>query len=186
MRSCATLRKIALFVSLTVLGCGNEVTPGPTARAPDVGWAPTPVWTAEQGLAWIGVGPGDVFYELGCGDGRVAIVAAKRGARVVCVEIDPTLAAAASAAVKAAGVDDRVEVLREDLFKVDVSPATVVFIFLLPALNARLRPIFESTLRPGTKVLSREFEIEGWAPGRQLELPGFLFLSWIVPGKKLD
>jgi SAM-dependent methyltransferase len=141
---------------------------------------------AEQGLDWIKVGAGDVFYDLGCGDGRVAVVAAMRGARVVCVELDPTLADAASAAVKAAGVDDRVEVLREDLFTVDVSSATVVYIFLLPSLHARLRPIFESTLRPGTKVLSREFEIEGWLPGRQLELPGFLFLTWLMPGEQAD
>ena len=178
------LTGIASAALLTAAACGNPRAPDGGSHPPDVGWAPTPVWTAERALAWAAVGEGDVFYELGCGDGRVAVVAARRGARVVCVEIDAALAAAASSAVRAAGVEDRVEVVRADLFEVDVSPATVVFVFLLPSLNARLRPTFESTLRPGTRDLSREFEIDGWPPGERLELPGFLFLRWTVPERK--
>lgn len=149
-------------------------------RLPNVGWAPTPVWSAKKGLAWASVGPNDVFYELGGGDGRVAIVAARLGAKVVCVEIDAKLAAAAESAVKAAGVEGRVEVVHDDIFNVDISPATVIFAFLLPSVNARLRPIFEAKLQPGTRILSREFEIDGWPHGRRLELPGFLFLRWIM------
>jgi SAM-dependent methyltransferase len=147
---------------------------------PDVGWAPTPVGIAAQGLTWASIGPHDLVYELGCGDGRVAIVAAQLGARVVCIEIDPVLAAAAAAAVKAAGLEDRIDVLQEDIFNIDLSPATMVFMFLLPSVNERLRPVFEASLRPGTRIISREFEIQGWPPGERLELPGFLFLGWTM------
>ena len=178
------MRWIILAASLTAFACGDVAAPKRGAQLPDVGWAPTPVWTAERALAWTTVGPGDIFYELGCGDGRVAIVAARLGAKVVCVEIDAALASAASLAAKAADMEDRIQVVRGDLFEVDLSPATVVFIFLLPKLNARLRPIFESSLRPGTRILSLEFEIDGWPPGNRLELPGFLFLSWTMPVKK--
>lgn len=149
-------------------------------RKPDVGWAPTPVKIAVQGLTWASTGPNDLVYELGCGDGRVAIVAAQLGARVVCIEIDPDLATAAAAAVKAAGLEDRIDVLQEDIFNIDLSPASVVFMFLLPSVNERLRPVFEASLRPGTRIISREFEIEGWPPGERLELPGFLFLGWTM------
>ena len=147
---------------------------------PDVGWAPTPANIAFEGLTWASVGPDDLVYELGCGDGRVAIVAAQLGARVVCIEIDPELANIAAIAVKKAGLEDRIEVLQEDLFDIDLSPASVVFMFLLPSVNERLRPIFEANLRRGTRIISREFEIEGWPPGERLELPGFLLLGWTM------
>lgn len=150
----------------------------------DVGWAPTPVNIAFEGLTWASVGPGDLVYELGCGDGRVAIVAAQLGARVVCIEIDPELAKAAAITVKKTGLEDRIEVLQENIFDIDLSPASVVFMFLLPSVNERLRPIFEASLRPGTRIISREFEIEGWPPGERLELPGFLLLRWTM-GKEV-
>jgi len=173
------------YLSLTLIMAGLVFAAAALYKTfnhqPDVGWAPTPDHSAELGLAWASVGPGDVLYELGCGDGRVAIVAARLGARVVCVEIDSALAAKAGQAVKAAGLEDRVEVLNEDLFDVDLSPATVVFIFLLPSVNERLRPVFEASLQPGTRIISREFEIKGWPAGRRLELPGFLFLGWTMP-----
>ena len=95
------MRWIILAASLTAFACGDVAAPKRGAQLPDVGWAPTPVWTAERALAWTTVGPGDIFYELGCGDGRVAIVAARLGAKVVCVEIDAALASAASLAAKA-------------------------------------------------------------------------------------
>ena len=152
----------------------------PSQRKPDVGWAPTPVNIALEGLTWASVGPGDLVYELGCGDGRVAIVAAQLGAGVVCIEIDPDLARIAASAVIEAGLEDRIEVLQEDIFDIDVSPASVIFMFLLPSVNERLRPVFEANLQPGTRIISREFEIKGWPPGERLELPGFLFLGWTM------
>jgi SAM-dependent methyltransferase len=151
----------------------------------DVGWAPTPYAAAREGLIWAGVGIDDIFYELGCGDGRVAIEAAKLGAYVICVEKDPFFASKARAAIAASGFDGRITVLEQDLFDVDLSDATVVFVFLLPALNGELRKTFELQLSPGAKIVSREFEIPGWPKGDRLELPGFLFLKWTV-GESTD
>ena len=141
---------------------------------------PTPVDTALRALEWSAVGAGDVFYELGCGDGRVSIEAARRGARAVCVELDAAQAAQAEHDVKRNGLAGHVRVLKTDLYQVDLSEATVVYLFLLPAMNSRLVPQLNQ-LRPGTRVISREFEIPGWPCGHRLKLPGGLLLRWVLP-----
>jgi len=126
----------------------------------DVSFVPTQSAAARTALEWAQVGPGDTLFELGCGDGRVAAEALELGASVVCVERDLELAAEASARLlHAAGSrPERARVLTVDLFDVDLSEATVVFLFLLPGLNARLRPTLATQLRPGARVLSAEFQ----------------------------
>jgi SAM-dependent methyltransferase len=173
------IRIVAVFL-VVLYGCNSKKDLKGNVKEPGVGWAPTPSEIAKQGLKWISVGPGDVVYELGCGDGRVAIEAAKMGAEVFCIELNDELFEAASARVKEAQMDELIEVLHKDLFSIDISRATVVYIFLLPSMNEILRPIFESNLQPGTRIISREFEIPGWKPGERLELPGFLFLKWVI------
>jgi ubiquinone/menaquinone biosynthesis C-methylase UbiE len=110
------------------------------------------------------VGPGDVFYDLGCGDGRVVIEAAKRGALGVCIEIREDLIKQAIEAARAAGVVDRIRFIHGDFRYVDVSDATVVYMYLLTRVNEALRPKLERELRLGTRVVTLDFEIPGWKP----------------------
>ena len=102
---------------------------------------------------------GDVVYDLGCGDGRIPIAAAKRGARGVGVDIDPRRIEESNANAKAAGVEDRVEFRLQDAMTVDVSPATVVTLYLLSSSNAKLRPILTRQLKPGARIVSHAFSM---------------------------
>lgn len=110
---------------------------------------------------------GDVVYDLGSGDGRIVIRAAKKyGARGVGVEIDPDLVQRSRAMAKDEGVGPLVEFREEDALTVDVSPASVVTLYMLPEFNAKLRPILWRQLKPGSRVVSHDFSIEGWPPIR--------------------
>jgi SAM-dependent methyltransferase len=111
------------------------------------------------------VGPNDIVYDLGCGDGRIVIAAAQKfGARGVGVDINVKLIADANAAARAAGVADRVQFLVQDAMTVDVSDATVVTLYLLSASNVKLRPILTKQLRPGARIVTHEFPIGTWEP----------------------
>ena len=125
----------------------------------------TPPDVVDRMLTLARVGPGDVVYDLGCGDGRIVIAAARKfGARGVGVDIDPDLIAKAQAAARAAGVEDRVEFRVQDALTVDVSDASVVSLFLLAASNVKLRPILTTQLRPGARIVSHNFPIGDWEP----------------------
>lgn len=131
----------------------------------DVPYVSTPHPVVEAMLTLAKVGPGDVVYDLGCGDGRLVIAAAREfGARGVGVDIDPARIEEANAAARREGVADRVRFLRQDLFGVDLSPATVVTLFLLPELNDRLAPKLRRELRPGARIVSHRWTIRGWPP----------------------
>jgi SAM-dependent methyltransferase len=153
----------------------------PPARTPDVVYVPTPGPVVSAMLDAAKVGEGDVLYDLGCGDGRIAIEAARRGARkAVCVDIDPERIREARANVRAAGVEDRVEIVHGDLFEQDFSDATVVSLYLLPDLNLRLRPKILA-LRPGTRVVSHAFDMGDWAPEQTRTVDGKTIYAWRVP-----
>lgn len=145
-----------------------------------VGWMPTEAEQAAKALEWASVGSGDFFYELGCGDGRVAIEAARRGAKAVCVEKDMSMLAIARTEVERAGMSALVELRSADVFEVDLSAATVVYTFLLPWMNARLVPSLER-MPAGARVITRESQFLGWPCGQRLALPGVLFLKWKLP-----
>ena len=118
------------------------------------------------------VGPADVVYDLGCGDGRIVIEAARRyGARGVCVEIDPQLIAEGRANAAAAGVAERVRFLQQDLFETDLSGASVVTLFLSQRVNLRLRPKLESELAPGARVVSHWHRMPDWTAERTVVVP---------------
>jgi SAM-dependent methyltransferase len=137
---------------------------GPQSRtlAPYVA---TPTDVVERMLRLAKVGPGDLVYDLGCGDGRIVIAAAEKfGARGVGVEIDPGLINQAEAGARAAGVETRVKFLLQDALTVDVSDATVVTLYLLSASNVKLRPILTKQLRPGARIVSHSFAIGDWEP----------------------
>ena len=136
-----------------------------TARPQDAPFVPTPPQVVDRMLSLAKVTADDVVYDLGCGDGRIVIAAAKRyGARGVGIDIDPDLVAEARARAKREGVDHLVTFLEQDLFQADVSEATVVVLYLLPALNVKLRPILTSQLETGTRIVSHNFDMEDWVP----------------------
>jgi ubiquinone/menaquinone biosynthesis C-methylase UbiE len=116
-------------------------------------------------LKLAGVGPGDVVYDLGCGDGRIVIAAAQTfGARGVGIDINPTLIAQAQANAQQTGVAERVTFRVQDAMTVDVSDATVVTLYLLSASNVKLRPILTRALRPGARIVAHNYPIGDWEP----------------------
>ena len=141
--------------------------------APDLApFFPTPMIIVERMLEMAEIGPDDVVYDLGCGDGRIVIAAATRfGARGVCVEYDPEVAQRAIDNVRNSGVEDLVEVIVGDAMKVDVSPASVVTLYLLPESNVKLRPSLEASLAPGSRVLSHDWDMEGWQAKQVERIP---------------
>jgi SAM-dependent methyltransferase len=145
-------------------------------------YVPTPYATVEAMLALGEVGPSDVVYDLGSGDGRIPIEAATRfGARGVGIDISPQRVAEARANAKAAGVTDRVRFRRQDLFAADFHDATVVTLYLLPELNQRLKPRLMA-LKPGTRIVSHVWDMGDWPPEKRLPVAeGFEIYLWRVP-----
>jgi len=123
----------------------------------------TPMAVVEKMLEMAGVTDQDIVYDLGCGDGRIVILAARKyGARGVGIDIDPRRIEESRALARTVGVEDRVTFLLGDAAKADISPATVVTLYLLPESNALLRPVLEEQLRPGTRVVSHNYHMPGW------------------------
>jgi SAM-dependent methyltransferase len=154
-------RRGFLAAGLALAGCS---TPGIKLDAPYVS-TPQPVVDAMLRLAE--VRPDDVLYDLGCGDGRIVITAARSfGARGVGIDIDPRRIEEANAAARSAGVSDRVRFAVQDLFQADFSEASVLTLYLFPELNAKLLPKIRAELRPGARVVSHQFRIGDWVPER--------------------
>jgi SAM-dependent methyltransferase len=155
-------------------------------RPPDVEYVPTPPEVVTEMLRLVNVTKDDVVYDLGCGDGRVVITAAKRhGARGVGVDIDPVRIKESRENARKAGVAKRLKFLEQDLFETDFRAATVVTLYLLPKLNLQLRPKLLSELKPGTRVVSHDFDMDDWHPDRVVKLPGASYehtvYYWVIP-----
>ena len=147
----------------------------------DVAYQPTPPAVVEAMLEFAHVQGGDVLYDLGSGDGRIPIAAAKRyGIRAVGVELDPDLVHEARQNARSQGVSHLVEFRQEDLFKVSLADATVVTLYLGSELNARLRPRLLRELRPGTRIVSHRFDMAGWPPEKTREVSGRSIYLWTV------
>ena len=155
----------------------------PPARSPDVIYVPTPQPVVEGMLELAGVGPDDVLYDLGSGDGRIPVTAAKKyGIRAVGIDINPVRIREANANAEAAGVTDKVTFIEADLFQADISEATVVTLYLLQSLNVKLRPKLLSELRPGTRIVSHAFDMANeWEPEETREVDGSTIYLWTVP-----
>ena len=151
-------------------------------RAPDVRYVPTPQSAVDAMLELARVSSADVVYDLGSGDGRIPITAAKTyGARGVGIEIDPFYLRDALDNRAKAGVGDRVRFINQDLFEADISPATVVTVFLLPRLNQQLIPKFRRELRPGTRIVSHQFDMgEEWPPEQTKDVNGLTIYLWTI------
>lgn len=154
------------------------------SRGPDVMYVPTPEATVDAMLKLAEVRAGDVLYDLGSGDGRIPIAAAKQfGIRAVGIEIDPQLVSEAKANAKAAGVADKVTFRREDLFQADIREATVVTLYLLPRLNEQLMPKLLRDLKPGTRIVSHVFPMGSWKPEQTIDVSDTVIHRWTVPQK---
>ena len=159
--------------------------PALAQRTPDVIYVPTPPEVVEEMLSLAGVKKGDVLYDLGSGDGRIAVTAAKRyGIRAVGIDIDPERIREAKENAANAGVSHLVTFRQEDLFKADFREATVVTLYLLPDLNVKLRPRLWRELKPGTRVVSHQFDMADWKPEKEVELNGRTIYFWTIAAKK--
>lgn len=162
-------------------------------RTLDVPYVPTTEAAVDAMLKLANVTSSDIVYDLGCGDGRIVITAAKKyGAHAVGVDLNPDRIAEARANAKKAGVEDLVRFEEGDLFKADIHEATVVTLFLLSSVNMRLRPRLLSELRPGTRIVSNTFDMGDWKPEKEATVGNTdeeTFLShklyyWVVPQKE--
>ena len=147
----------------------------------DVIWVPTPDEVVDRMLRMAQVTPNDYVIDLGAGDGKIAIAAAKKfGARALGIEYNPEMAKHAQGNVEKAGVAGKARIVQGDIFVTDFSQATVITMYLLPALNLKLRPQILS-MRPGTRVTSHSFTMEDWEPDETSSMDGRRAYFWVVP-----
>jgi SAM-dependent methyltransferase len=182
------LRRYALALTLVchagaLLLTAQQGTVEPR-RTPEVVYIPTPGEVVTTMLRMAHVGPGDVVYDLGSGDGRIVIAAVKDfgAARGVGVELDPARVQEANQNARVAGVKDRVEFRRQDLFDTDLRPATVVALYLSPAVNLKLRPKLLAELKPLARVVSHVFDMGDWAPTDTRTVNNRPVFVWTIPG----
>jgi ribosomal protein L11 methylase PrmA len=184
-----TTRLIAIGLAAAVLAAPAlaraqaPATQTPTRR-PDVIYVPTPQEVVDAMLQVAKVTKNDVVYDLGTGDGRIPVTAAKTyGARGVGIDIDPQRIKEATENVQANGVGDRVRIIQGDLFEANISEATVVTLYLLPSLNQKLIPKLNKELKPGTRIVSHAFDMGDWKPEQELDVNGRKVYYWTI-GKK--
>jgi SAM-dependent methyltransferase len=154
-------------------------------RTPDVPYVPTRQAVVDAMLKLAKVSKNDVVYDLGCGDGRIVITAAKQyGATGTGIDINPERIKEANENAQNANVTDKVKFLQADLFETDFSKASVVTLYLLPSVNMKLRPILLKQLKPGTRIVSHAFNMGDWEPEQKIEVDGSTIYFWTVPPKK--
>ena len=160
----------------------KEYTPQVGQSGKDVVWVPTPDALVERMLRMARVGPKDYVIDLGSGDGRTVIAAAKLGARATGIEYNPDMVDLSIKNAEKAGMGDKVKFMKADIFETDFSEATVITMYLLPSLNIKLRPKLLD-MRPGTRLVSHAFNMEDWQPDQTATVEGRDAFLWIVPAK---
>ena len=184
----AAVRAAAAFLLMVVACAAGAAQESAARQSPklDVWFVPTPHEIVERMLDVAKVRPGDVVYDLGCGDGRIVIAAAKKyGTRGVGIDLDPARIHEARAAAKRAGVEQLVRFEVGDMFKADIREATVVTLYLLPELNRRLKPKLFAELRPGARVVSHDWDMgKEWPPDEYVKLGGDGIYLWVMPERK--
>jgi ribosomal protein L11 methylase PrmA len=152
------------------------------SRRPDVIYVPTPEAVVEAMLQVANVGKNEIVYDLGCGDGRIPVTAARKyGATGVGIDIDPQRIKEAKENVAKNNVGDKVSIVQGDLFEQDLSKATVVTLYLLPSLNVKLMPKLMRELKPGTRIVSHAFDMGDWKPEKELDVEGRKVYFWTIP-----
>jgi len=168
-----------LFISWSSTSVAQEIE-----EHLDVPYVSTKPEVVDAMLKIANVNKDDLIYDLGCGDGRIVIMAAKEyGAKGVGVDIDPLRIKEANENAIKEGVTDHVTFIEQDLFEVDFSKASVVTLYLLPYVNLKLRPLLLEKLKPGTRIVSNEFDMGDWKPERQITVGESTIYFWTVPEK---
>jgi ribosomal protein L11 methylase PrmA len=178
------LRTVVLVTALiAATAAPSSAQTSAPLRSPDVIFVPTPQEVVEAMLKMAKVGPNDVVFDLGSGDGRIPITAVKQfNAKAgTGIDIDPQRIKEATENLKAAGVGDRVRFLNQDLFTTDISQATVVTLYLLPSLNLKVLPKLNKELRPGTRVVSHAFDMGDIKAEQTANINGRTIYMWTVP-----
>src|ERR671915_1232226 len=171
----------AMIAAIAAPSMAQTAAPAPL-RSPDVIFVPTPQEVVDAMLKMAKVGPNDVIYDLGSGDGRIPITAARTyKARGVGIDIDPQRIKEAMENLKTAGVGDKVRFLNQDLFTTNISEATVVTLYLLPSLNLKVLPKLNAELKPGTRVVSHAFDMGDIKPQQTQNVNGRTIYLWTVP-----
>ena len=177
-----TLRRRDLLLGVLGFLAVRSVFAQEEERKPEVPYVPTPQVTVDEMLRLAGVGPEDFVIDLGSGDGRIVVTAAKKfGARGLGVDIDWRLVAQAEENARQAGVADRAKFVEQDLFRTDLGPATVITTYLLPFVMLKLRSRLLE-LKPGTRIVSHDFDFGDWRPDRKTGIRKNVYL-WIVPAR---
>jgi len=178
---------IPLFISMLFIAHGpaaaTQTAQAPALRTPDVIYVPTPHEVVEGMLKLAKVGPNDVVFDLGSGDGRIPIAAVKnfKAKKAVGVDINPERIKEAEANHATAGVGDKVKFILGDLFEQDISEATVITLYLLPSLNVKLMPKLKAELKPGTRIVSQSFDMMGqWEPEQTITVDGRAVYLWTI------
>lgn len=175
------LRSLSLLGGATLAGAGLDVL---AQRTPDVIFVPTNYDVVTQMLKLAQVTSKDMVYDLGCGDGRFVVTAARQfGARGVGIDIDPERIKEARELAARTGADDKVRFIQGDLFETDISEATVVTLYLLTRLNLKLRPKLQKELKPGTRIVSHAFDMGDWQPEKTESVGGSSIYLWRIPAK---
>jgi ubiquinone/menaquinone biosynthesis C-methylase UbiE len=170
-----------LLIALLVIVGSNALAQKPNL---DVPYVPTRQTVVDAMLKMANVTKGDIHYDLGCGDGRIVISAAKKGAIATGVDIDPQRIKEAKDNAKTAGVSDKVTFIEGNLFDLDFSKATVLTLYLLPSVNMKLRPKILNELKPGTRIVSHAFDMGDWEPEKKIVVDGSTIYFWTVPERK--
>ena len=178
---------LALALSLIALGvCAQpakkDYEPQVGQEGKDVIWVPTPQGLIDKMLSMAKVTPGDYLIDLGSGDGRTVIAAARRGTRALGIEYNPDMAELSTRSAEKAGVSDKAKFVKADIFESDFSQATVITMYLLPNLNLKLRPKILN-LKPGTRIVSHAFTMDEWTADQTESFDGRTAYLWIVPAK---
>ena len=188
-----SLLALSLYLAVTGLATFSSVAPSLAPRAAFaqdleskkiVPFVPTPQEVVDKMIELAGVEAGDVVYDLGSGDGRIVITAAKKGARAVGFDVDGSLVKESRENIRKAGVEERAEIRQQDILTVDLSGASVVTMYLLPDVNLKLKPHILSQMKPGSRVVSHAFDMGDWKPDKTERVHGRTIYLWTVPAKR--
>jgi len=187
-------RRFAAFfwtiAGILAVGHSSFVVPNSAALAQEpfdskkiVPFVPSPQEVVDKMIELAGVKKGDVVFDVGSGDGRIVIAAAKKGAKAVGFEIDGDLVKESRDNIRKAGVQELGEIRQQDILTVDFSPASVVTMYLLPDVNLKLRPNLLKQLKPGSRVVSHSFDMGDWQPDKVEKVNGRTIYLWTIPAK---